>query len=73
MRPFRSRVLAALVTTILSLGVLGTVAFADDTPTTDLTVEPSPSLVESVPTTAWPEDPWDLPTIGFPEDPWPDL
>jgi hypothetical protein len=58
MRPFRSRVLAALVMAILSLGVLGSVAFADDTPTT---------------TGCFPEDPWGIPNTGFPEDPWPSV
>ena len=69
MRPFRSRVLTALVMAILSLGLLGTVAFADD-PTTGAPVGPSPSWVGGTPPTSFPEDPWD-PTTNFPEDPWP--
>ncbi|HYR95054.1 MAG TPA: hypothetical protein VEP48_12705 [Methylomirabilota bacterium] len=59
MRPFRSRALTALVTAFLFLGLLGTVALADE-----------------VPTTSFPEDPWDrasAPTMSFPEDPWPGL
>jgi len=71
MRPFRSRVLAALVVAILSLGILGTVALADD-PTQTLVVDPAPSVIE-MPATIFPEDPWGLPTLGFPEDPWPNL
>ena len=69
MRPFRSRVLTAFVMTILSLGLLGTVAFADDTPTNPAPVGPSPIWV-GTPPTSFPEDPWD-PTTNFPEDPWP--
>ena len=72
MRPFRSRVLTALVTAILSLGLLGTVAFADDIPTQTPVVDPAPSVID-VPATTFPKDPWGLPTLGFPEDPWPDL
>ncbi|TMD53149.1 MAG: hypothetical protein E6I83_07590 [Chloroflexi bacterium] len=72
MRPFRSRVLTALVMAILSLGLLGTVAFADEIPTQTLVVDPAPTVIE-VPATVFPEDPWGLPTLGFPEDPWPDL
>jgi hypothetical protein len=73
MRPFRLRLLTALVTAILSLGLFGTVAFADDTPTTNLTLDPAPVVFDLGTTTAWPEDPWNLPTTGWPEDPWPDL
>lgn len=69
MRPFRSRVLTAFVMTILSLGLLGTVAFANDR-TTGAPVGPSPSWVGGTPPTSFPEDPWD-PTTNFPEDPWP--
>jgi len=79
MRPFRSRVLTALVMAILSLGLLGTVAFADD-PTQTVLVDPAPSVIVDpapsvidVPATTFPKDPWGLPTLGFPEDPWPDL
>ena len=72
MRPFRSRVLTALVMTILSIGLLGTVAFADEIPTQTPVVDPLPSVID-IPATTFPEDPWGLPTVGFPEDPWPDL
>ena len=72
MRPFRSRVLTALVMAILSLGLLGTVAFADEIPTQTPVVDPAPSVID-IPATTFPEDPWGLPTVGFPEDPWPDL
>jgi len=73
MRPLRSRMLAALVMAVLCLGLLGTVASADEIPTTDLTVAPTPGLFVGTTTTAFPEDPWGLPRLGFPEDPWPDL
>jgi len=79
MRPFRLRILTALVMAVLCLGLLGTVASADELPTTDLTVAPAPSPLVGATTTAFPEDPWGLPTLGplptlgFPEDPWPDL
>jgi hypothetical protein len=72
MRPFRSRVLTALVTAILSLALLGTVAFADEIPTQTPVVDPAPSVID-IPAATFPEDPWGLPTVGFPEDPWPDL
>jgi hypothetical protein len=74
MRPFRSRALTALVTAILSLGLLGTVAFADDIPITSAPADPPPTVVViPATTTSFPEDPWGLPTVGFPEDPWPGL
>ncbi|TMC44558.1 MAG: hypothetical protein E6J23_07075 [Chloroflexi bacterium] len=73
MRPFRSRVLAALVMAILSIGLLGNVAFGDDTPTPSAPVEPSPSLIGGTATQSFPEDPWGLPTTSFPEDPWPGI
>jgi hypothetical protein len=60
MRPFRSRVMAAIVFAILVLGLLGTAARAADIP------DPN----------AFPEDPWDGPSAppsAFPEDPWPGL
>jgi len=60
MRPFRSRVMAAIVFTILVLGMLGSIANAADIPTR----------------TAFPEDPWDSaggPASDFPDDPWPGL
>jgi hypothetical protein len=60
MRPFRSRVMAAIVLAILTLGLLGTAANA--------AAPGTPSR--------FPEDPWGLgrgtPT-GFPEDPWPGI
>jgi hypothetical protein len=73
MRPFRSRLLAALVVAILSLGLFGTVAFADDDPTQAPTIDPAFGITNLGTTMAFPEDPWGLPTLGFPEDPWPDL
>ena len=59
MRPFRSRVMAAIVFAILVLGLLGTVANAVDIPTVN----------------AFPEDPWDGAgrPADIPEDPWPGL
>ncbi len=73
MRPFRSRVMTALVMTVLCLGLLGTVARADDLPPTNVPSDPSPSVIDAGPSTTFPEDPWGLPSVGFPEDPWPDL
>jgi hypothetical protein len=72
MRPFRSRMWTALVMTVLCLGMLGTVASADDTPTASAPADPSPGVLNATPSTSFPEDPWRLPTVGFPEDPWPD-
>ena len=60
MRPFRSRVMAAIVFAILVLGLLGSVANAADIPTP----------------TAFPEDPWDpaaVPASDVPQDPSPGL
>ncbi|MDQ2913378.1 MAG: hypothetical protein M3T56_08995 [Chloroflexota bacterium] len=57
MRPFRSRVLAAIVFAILVLGLLGTVADAAGIPTR----------------AGFPEDPWGFAGTRhsiFPEDPW---
>ena len=59
MRPFRSRALTALVTAFLFFGLLGSVALADDIPTTSFPEDPWPGL--------------SLPMTGFPDDPWPDL
>jgi hypothetical protein len=56
MRPFRSRVVAAIVFAILVLGMLGTVANAAPIPGT---------------TDCFPEDPWPTLSNSFPEDPWP--
>ena len=72
MRPFRSRVLAALVMSAVFLGLLGTVARADENPPTNVPANPSPAIDTGIPSTTFPEDPWALPTLGFPEDPWPD-
>ncbi len=60
MRPFRSRVMAALVAAILMLGLLGSVANAGEIPSS----------------CTFPEDPWNGPAVqntSFPEDPWPGL
>jgi len=73
MRPFRLRVATAIVLAILMLGSLGSVANADQIPTSIFAEDPSPSA--SVPMGAFPEDPWptsSLPMGAFPEDPWPD-
>jgi hypothetical protein len=58
MRPFRSRVVAAIVLAILMLGSLGSLAKAAEIPTTTFPEDPWPSPC--------------LPMSGFPEDPWPD-
>jgi hypothetical protein len=74
MRPFRSRVLTALVTAFLFLGLLGSVALADEIPTTSFAEDPGDH--SAAPTMSFPEDPWpgpSLPMSSFPEDPWPDL
>ncbi len=74
MRPFRSRVLAAMVMAVLFLGLVGSVARADEIPTTNFPEDPWDRATG--PATSVPEDPWPglkLPTTGFPEDPWPDL
>jgi hypothetical protein len=70
MRPFRSRVVAALVLATLMLGSLGSLANAREIPTTSFPEDPW-----AVPTMSFPEDPWQclsVPTSGFPEDPWPE-
>ena len=74
MRPFRSRVLAAMVMAVLFLGLVGSVARADEIPTTNFSE--NPPGVATAPTTSFPEDPWpglNAPMNSFPEDPWPDL
>jgi len=74
MRPFRSRVLAAMVMAVLFLGLVGSVARADEIPTTNFPEDPWDR--PTVPTLSFPEDPWpglSVPMINFPEDPWPDL
>lgn len=70
MRPFRLRVVAAIVLATLMLGSLASVANADDLSTGRFVLAPFSG--QPVPTT-FPEDPWpgaSVPT-GFPEDPWP--
>jgi len=74
MRPFRSRVLAAMVMAVLFLGLVGSVARADEIPTTSFPEDPWDRA--TVPTMSFPEDPWpglSVPMSSFPEDPWPDL
>ena len=74
MRPFRSRALTAIATAFLFLGLLGSVALADEIPTTSFPEDPWDKV--AVPTMSFPEDPWpglSLPMGNFPEDPWPDL
>jgi hypothetical protein len=74
MRPFRSRVLAAMVMAVLFLGLVGSVARADEIPTTSFPEDPWDRA--AVPTMSFPEDPWpglSVPMSSFPEDPWPDL
>ncbi|MDP9275943.1 MAG: hypothetical protein M3O99_10170 [Chloroflexota bacterium] len=58
MRPFRMRVVTAIVLAILMLGSLGSVANAAGVPTSSFPEDPWPGL--RVPT-------------SFPEDPWPGL
>jgi hypothetical protein len=73
MRPFRLRVVTAIVLAILMLGSLGTVANAGQIPTNSFPEDPWPGL--RIPT-SFPEDPWPglwLPNTSFPEDPWPGL
>jgi hypothetical protein len=73
MRPFRLRVVTAIVLAILMLGSLGTVANAGQIPTSSFPEDPWPGL--RIPT-SFPEDPWPglwLPTTSFPEEPWPGL
>lgn len=70
MRPFRLRVVTAIVLALLMLGSLGGVVNAAQ-PTAGN--DPSPGLH---PPTSFPEDPWPglrVPTRSFPEDPWPGL
>jgi hypothetical protein len=73
MRPFRSRALTALVTAFLFLGLLGSVALADEVPTTSFPEDPWGRV--SAPTMSFPEDPWPglAVPMSFPEDPWPGL
>jgi hypothetical protein len=73
MRPFRLRVVAAIVLAFLLLGSLGSVANADELWTGSFALAPSND--QPVPS-AFPEDPWpgmSLPPTSFPEDPWPGL
>jgi hypothetical protein len=63
-----------MVMAVLFLGLVGSVARADEIPTTSFPEDPWDRA--TVPTMSFPEDPWPglkLPTTGFPEDPWPDL
>jgi hypothetical protein len=72
MRPFRSRALTAIATAILFLGLLGTVALADEIPTTSFPEDPWDHATAQ--TMSFPEDPWpglSHPSTSFPEDPWP--
>ena len=74
MTPFRSRALTLIVTAFLFLGLLGSVALADEIPTTSFPEDPWDKA--ATPTMSFPEDPWpglSLPMGSFPEDPWPDL
>jgi hypothetical protein len=73
MRPFRLRVVTAIVFAILMLGSLGSVANAGQIPASCFPEDPWPGL--RIPT-SFPADPWPglgLPTTSFPEDPWPGL
>ena len=70
MRPFRSRVVTAIVLAILMLGLLGTVANAGQIPTSGFPEDPWNAA--AAPTASFPEDPWGIPSV-FPEDPWPGL
>jgi disulfide bond formation protein DsbB len=73
MRPFRLRVVTAIVFAILMLGSLGSVANAGQIQPSCFPEDPWPGL--RIPT-SFPEDPWPglwLPTTSFPEDPWPGL
>ena len=74
MRPFRSRVAAAIVLAVLMLGLLGNVANAGQIPTSCFPEDPWNAravLINNVP-----EVPWNARgflTSNFPEDPWPGL
>jgi hypothetical protein len=57
MRPFRSRVMTALVLTVALLGSLGNVVNAREIPPSGFPEDPWPTSC--------------LPMGGFPEDPWP--
>jgi hypothetical protein len=73
MRPFRLRVTTAIALAILMLGSLGSVANADEIPSSSFPEDPWDHA--AVPTMSFPEDPWpsfSLPMSSFPEDPWPD-
>jgi hypothetical protein len=60
MRPFRSRVAAAVIFAILLLGMLGSAANAAGPVTNCFPEDPWPGLGSATPT-------------SFPEDPWPGL
>ena len=73
MRPFRSRLMAAIVTAIVAVGLFGSVANADDISIAANSAAPSAGLHLSGTGIAFPEDPWWLPSPSFPEDPWPGI
>jgi hypothetical protein len=56
MRPFRLRVVTAIVLAILMFGSLGSVANAGQIPTSSFPDDPWPGL--GLTPTAFPEDPW---------------
>lgn len=75
MRPFRLRVATAIVLAILMLGSLGSVARADEIPTTSFPDDPWGWAAQTRPL-VFPDDPWPglwLPQTSFPDDPWPGL
>jgi hypothetical protein len=83
MRPFRLRVVTALVLAVLMLGSLASVANAGEIFSSRFVLAPwnaqpvptsfpeDPWPVQSVTPTSFPEDPWPAFTNAFPEDPWP--
>lgn len=58
MRPFRSRVMAAIIFAILALGLFGSVANAAGPVTNGFPEDPWPGLSSTIPTDQFPEDPW---------------
>ena len=83
MRPFRLRVVTALVLAVLMLGSLASVANAREIPSSRFVLDPwgdqpvptsfpeDPWPGQSVTPTSFPEDPWPAFINAFPEDPWP--
>jgi hypothetical protein len=59
MRPFRLRVVTAILLAFLMLGTLGSAANAANISTNSFPDDPWPGL--------------SIPTTNFPDDPWPDL